>query len=419
MKTQFFPRCPMGVAVYTSLFGLALFGQGVKPPAGGGGGGAGTRTSPNLPDGQPNYAPTTPDFSQRPLFLSGKVSMEDGTAPPDFLTIQLVCHSSPRTIGRTDSKGGFSVDINNRPAMMNMADASENSQPSYQGAGPVGPSTNGFGNTAAAATGSSPTQEVVGDRDLMGCDLQAALPGFRSDVLHLSNRRSLDDPNVGTMILHRLANVEGTTISVTSAMAPKDAKKAMERAQNFIRKEKWDDASKQLQRAVEIYPKYAVAWADLGSVQERLNDSEGARKSFAMALEADGKLVTPYLSLATMSAQDKKWQEVSDYTDRALKLNPVDFPQAYLLNSMSNFYMKKIDVAEKSAREGITHDAEHHFPKMNELLGQVLIEKKDFAGAAEEFRKYLRYAPEGSDTAAARRQLADIERSLSPEAKKQ
>jgi tetratricopeptide (TPR) repeat protein len=237
--------------------------------------------------------------------------------------------------------------------------------------------------------------------------------------LHLSNRRSLDDPNVGTMILHRLANVEGTTISVTSAMAPKDAKKAMERAQNFIRKEKWDEASKQLQRAVEIYPKYAVAWADLGSVQERLNDSEGARKSFAMALEADGKLVTPYLSLATMSAQDKKWQEVSDYTDRVLKLNPVDFPQAYLLNSMSNFYLKKLDVAEKSAREGVTHDPEHHFPKMDELLGQVLIEKKDFAGAAEQFRKYLRYAPEGSDTAAARRQLADIERSLSPEANKQ
>jgi TolA-binding protein len=56
---------------------------------------------------------------------------------------------------------------------------------------------------------------------------------------------------------------------------------------------------------------------------------------------------------------------------------------------------------------------------MNELLGQVLIEKQDYAGAAEQFREYLRYAPEGSDTAAARRQLADIERSLSPEAKKQ
>jgi regulator of sirC expression with transglutaminase-like and TPR domain len=56
---------------------------------------------------------------------------------------------------------------------------------------------------------------------------------------------------------------------------------------------------------------------------------------------------------------------------------------------------------------------------MNEVLGAVLLEKKDFAGAAEQYRKYLRYAPEGSNTAMARKQLADIERSLSPEAKKQ
>ena len=193
----------------------------------------------------------------------------------------------------------------------------------------------------------------------------------------------------------------------------------MDRAQNFMKKEKWDEAQKQLQKAVEIYPKYAVAWADLGRTQEHLNDPEGARKSFAMALEADGKLVTPYLALASMASREKKWQEVSDYTDRALKLNPVDFPQAYLLNSMSNFYLKKMDAAEKSAREGIDHDAEHRFPRMNEVLGAVLVEKQDYAGAAEQFRKCLRYAPEGSDTSSARKQLADIERYLSPEAKKQ
>jgi len=251
----------------------------------------------------------------------------------------------------------------------------------------------------------------------MGCDLQASLPGFRSDVLHLGESR--DDFNVGTLILHRLANVDGTTISVTSALAPKEAKKAMERAQNFVKKEKWDQAQKELRKAVEIYPKYAVAWAELGRVEERLNDFDGARKSSAMALEADGKLVTPYLTLASVASREEKWQDVSDYTDRALKLNPVDFPQAYLLNSMSNFYLKRMEAAERSAREGIDHDAEHRFPRMNEVLGAVLMQKKDYAGAAEQYRKFLRYAPEGSDTATARKQLADLEKSLSPEAKKQ
>ena len=345
--------------------------------------------------------------------------MEDGTAPPDTATIQLVCRSSPRTIGRTDSKGGFSIDLNNRAAMMTLADASESPTPTFGGAGSArGASTGGISNTMATTTQNRGSSSA-GDRDLMGCDLQAALPGFRSDVLHLSNRRSLDDPNVGILILRRMANVEGTTISATSAMAPKDARKAVERGLNAIKKDKWEDAQKDFLRAVEIYPKYAAAWVDLGRIQERLNDPQGARQSFAKALEADGKLVTPYLALATLAAREKNWQEVSDDTDRVLRLNPVDFPQAYLLNSMSNFYLKKMDAAEKSAREGLDHDAEHRFPTMNEILGAVLVQKQDYAGAAEQFRNYLRYSPEGSDTSNAKKRLAELEKVLSPEAKNQ
>jgi tetratricopeptide (TPR) repeat protein len=409
MRIRFFPCCLIGLAL-----GASLFGQ-MKPP-GGGNNGAGSRT-PTQTTGQPPLNQTNPDFSQHPLFLAGKVTMDDGTAPPESLAIQLICHSSPRSIGRTDGKGNFSIDLNNRAAMMTFADSSEDPQPSRTG-GPMGSSNSGFSNTVASASGVAPSQTIT-DRDLMSCDLQATLPGFRSDVLHLTNRKSLDDPNVGTLIMHRLANVEGTTISLTSAMAPKDARKAMERAQNFARKEKWDQSQKEIQKAVEIYPKYAVAWSELGGLQERANDSEGARKSFAMALEADPKLIPPYLALANMASRDSKWQDVSDYTDRVLKLNPVDFPQAYLLNAMSNYYLKKMDVAEKSARQGIDHDPEHRFPRLNEILGAVLIRKQDSAGAAEQFRKYLRYASDGPEIARARKQLADLERSLSPEAQKQ
>jgi tetratricopeptide (TPR) repeat protein len=408
MTTQFFPPCLIGLALITGVFG-----QGIKPPGASGAAGARGTVPSNT---APGSGATTPDYSQHPFFLSGKVTMEDGTAPPESVTIQLVCHGSPRSIGHTDPKGGFSIDLNNHASQMTSADASENGSPSY--GGPVGAPRSAYSNTAGPGSGGS-AQQGVADRDLMGCDVQAALAGFRSDIVHLSSRRSLDDSDIGTMIMRRLANVEGSTISVTSALAPKDARKAMERAQNFIKKEKWDDAQKELQKAVQIYPKYAVAWAELGSVQEHLNNLEGARKSFRVASEADAKLVTPYLELASMAARDEKWQEVSDYSDRALKLNPVDFPQAYLLNAMSNFYLKKMDAAEKSARTGIDHDPEHRFPKMNELLGSVLMEKQDYAGAAGQFRKYILYAPEGSDTSSARKQLADIERSLSPQAKKQ
>src|SRR5579871_3220832 len=407
MRIRFFHHC-----LICWTLAACAFGQ-IKPPSGGNN----PTSRPTTPTNGsiPQTQTSAPDFSQRPLFLSGKVSMEDGTAPPESLNIQLTCHASPRTIGRTDGKGNFSIDLNNRAAMMTVGDSTENTDMSRFPA--TGSSNRGSSDTFPTAAG-APSRSMTAN-DLTGCDLQASLPGFRSDVLHLANRKSMDDPNVGILLLHRLANVEGTTISITSAMAPKDARKAMERAQNFAKKDKWDQAQKEIEKAVEIYPKYAVAWSELGGLQQRANNTGAARKSFAMALEADPKLIPPYLALAAMASRESKWQEVSDDTQRALKLNPVDFPQAYLLNAMSNYYLNNLDVAGKSARDGIDHDPEHRFPRLHEVLGAVLLRKQDSAGAAEQFRKYLQYAPEGPETAHARKQLAELERSLAPEAQKQ
>jgi tetratricopeptide (TPR) repeat protein len=348
-----------------------------------------------------------PDFTQRPLILMGKVVMDDGTPPSDSVTIQLVCRGLPRSVGFTDSKGGFSVDLNNRLNNAALMDASEPSSPA-DFSGPLGSSSVARGGTSMG----------LSERDLMGCDLQAALPGFRSEQIHLGTRRALDNPDVGSILLHRLSNVEGLTISGTSAFAPKDAKKAFEKARNAAKKQKWDEAEKEYQKAVEQYPKYAAAWYQLGLVQEQQKNVDGARKSYAQALEADGKFVSPYQQLAVLAAREQKWQEVIDDTDRLLRLNPVDFPQAWLFNSLANYYQKNMDAAEKSAREGISHDTAHRYAKMNHILGVILAQKQDYAGAAEQLRDYIHYAPNASDADLAKKQLAELEKALGPEAKK-
>ena len=74
--------------------------------------------------------------------------------------------------------------------------------------------------------------------------------------------------------MHRLGQVEGLTISATSAMAPKDAQKAYEKGREKASKEKWDEAQQLFNKAVEIYPSYAVAWFDLGRVQIHNKDAD-------------------------------------------------------------------------------------------------------------------------------------------------
>jgi tetratricopeptide (TPR) repeat protein len=252
----------------------------------------------------------------------------------------------------------------------------------------------------------------IDERTLSGCELRAVLPGYRSEPLMLAGRRFMDNPDVGTIIMRPLSNVEGTTISMTSLMAPKDAKKAYEKGLQAARKKKWGDALPHLEKSVALYPKYAAAWYELGAVHEQSERLAEARKAYEQSLAADAKYVNPYMRLAAMAAMERKWQEVADTTDRVLKLNPVDFPNAFFYNAVANYNLQKVDAAEKSAREAVKLDTQHRLPRANHLLGIILADKRDFAGAREQMSNYLKFAPGASDADAVRQGLAKIDQAL-------
>jgi tetratricopeptide (TPR) repeat protein len=247
---------------------------------------------------------------------------------------------------------------------------------------------------------------------LMGCTLRAQLPGYRSESVNLTNHHALDNPDVGVIVLHRLGNVEGQTISATSAMAPKDAKKAYEKALNHEKKQKFDDAQRELEKAVEAYPKYAAAWYELGRLQERAQNFDAARKSFEQALGADPKYLKPYQQLAGIAMREQKWQEVKDTTARLVRLDPFDFPDAWFYNAVANYELKDYTAAEKSAREGLKVDNDHLVPRTNQLLAVLLAGKEDYAGAAQSLKAYLQISPNGPEAETVKKQLAIIEQKL-------
>jgi tetratricopeptide (TPR) repeat protein len=396
-------RCSLGLFLSAGLFAQ---GRGPTTPTP-------TNPTPTNPT-NPSRGTTSPfpgndttptDIMPRPMFLSGKVVMEDGTPPPDPVVIQIVCRGIPRSVAYTDSKGNFSVDLANRNNAV-FADASE--------------PTNDLAFSPTVTNQQNSPGLCPGEMNNLGSELLASLAGYRSDTVNLGVRRALDNPDIGRIVLHRLANVEGLTISATSALAPKNAKKALSKARDQKKKGKWEDAEKELQKAVEIYPQYAAAWLELGNIQLQQKNVAAARDSFAKALAADPKYVGPYLQLASIAAGEQKWDDVVAQTDRLLHLDPVDFPQAWLFNSVANYQLHKIDEAEKSVREGLSHDPNHRFPTMSHLLGVILAMRQDYAGSAKNLRDYLRYAPHASDLEQVKKQLAEVEKvaAATPEVKK-
>ena len=380
-----------GLAVAQKTTGPTTTGTGTTTPTPTTGIPRNTNPIPNT-----NTTNTQPTMGpQRPVFISGRVVLDDGTPPPELVRIEKVCGGNPRPQGYTDHKGHFSFDLDSGIGVM--PDASDAAY-------------NPSGTPNMSANRTSSMGGVGGQRNYMGCEVRAVLPGFRSDAVSLAMHESFDNPNIGTIVLHRIGNVEGTTISMTSLNAPRDAQKALEKGRDAMKKEKTEEAEKDFRKAVDLYPKYAVAWYELGRVQEHHNQGAEAAKSYQLSIDADRKYVSPYISLAFLSVKANDWPKALEITDKAIKLNPGDFPEAYFYNSIANLNLHNIEPAEKSAREAMKLDQQHRFQKIDELLGTILAQKGDYAEAATLLRSYLKKNPNAPDLKQVQVQLEELDK---------
>jgi tetratricopeptide (TPR) repeat protein len=387
--------------LFLLLGAINLTAQVMGSPTTGSGGQTSVQANPGLGSGGGAMGADT----SRPVYISGKLVMQDGSPVPQNVTIERVCGGISKTVAYSDSNGRFSFQWNDRG--MIVADASD------AGSGRArNSSSGGFGSSQSAGGANSMAADPFGNR-MMNCGLRASLAGFTSDTADLFNRRTADSPDIGTIVLRRIAGVEGSSISVTSMLAPKDAKKAYERGLQSLLKNKPNDAAKDFEKAVALYPNYADAWMSLGKVRLEQQSTEPARAALRKALAADPKLVAPYVELGLLAAKDANWTDSGKYLDRAVELDPVDFPQAWYADAVANYNLKKYDLAEKSAREAVRLDTRHANPRSDYLLGLVLAEKKDYAGAAAELTAYLKLAPNAPDLAQAKDQIGQLEKLMS------
>jgi tetratricopeptide (TPR) repeat protein len=317
--------------------------------------------------------PTNPDLSVQPTFIVGKVMMDGGAALPEPVAIERLCNGSVRREGYTDFKGHFQIQLG---TSFGFQDASENDPRS---------STAQIPRPSAQSGNRSPM-------NLTGCEFRAVLAGFQSSTVMLRSVSDGFQTEVGTIILKRMGDAKGTTVSLTSMAAPKDAKQAFEKGRKALSEDKFDEAVKQLDKATEKYPQFAAAWSLLGDIHQQHEQFDKAGEEYKKALAADPQYVNPLYGLALIAAQEKKWQEVADYTRQVITLNAYAFPSAYFYNGAANYNVGKFDVAEESARKYKAGGDRKH-PEVSLLLGSVLARKEDYSGAAQQLRDYLAMVP--------------------------
>jgi tetratricopeptide (TPR) repeat protein len=341
------------------------------------------------------------------MFLQGRVATDDGTPVPNDVLVERICNARVRQQVHATSRGDFSMQ------MGSMAD-------SFLDASAGGDRVSQDG----AASRDSRTG--ISRRELANCELRASASGFHPSVIDLVDLTTFGSSiDVGAIVVQRATKIEGMTLSATPYKAPKDARRAYEKGLEAERNGKLANARKYFEQAVEIYPRYANAWFQLGAVLLKENQNDAARTAYIQATAIDTKFLPPYLSLASMAYEAENWTEVLKLTSHILDLDllsraavtgyildldPLDCAEAYFYNSVANYKLNKIEDAEKSALKAERLDLRTRFPQLHLLLAEIFARKNNYATAISEIQTYLELAPHAKDADQVREQLAKLEK---------
>jgi Tfp pilus assembly protein PilF len=324
----------------------------------------------------------------RTVFVSGKVLLQGGGAAQQVL-IERICSGMVRREGYTNSKGTFQFELGRNSAER---DASQ------------GDSDRMVANKLARSTPAGGSEIRFDD-----CELRASLPGFVSSLVPMRVEGDASLVEVGTIVLKKMGGVEGSVVSVTTMAVPKEAREAFDRGRKEGTEKKFDEAVKDLNKAVTIYPQYAAAWSLMAEIHRLQNQFEPARKEYAQALAVDPKFVGPYFGLAAMAVVENKWTEAAQLTDQLLQLNSFAYPMAYFFNAAANLNLGKLDEAERSARKFQEVDKSHSRPDIALLLANILTGKHQYAEAAQLYRDYLSLKPDAPNAAALKNEAQRLE----------
>jgi tetratricopeptide (TPR) repeat protein len=130
--------------------------------------------------------------------------------------------------------------------------------------------------------------------------------GFVSSRIDLSDRSILRNPRLPDLVLTPKARSE--VLPTTGAGVPHAASRDWDLAIKQLTARNWPAAEAPLRAVVEAAPKFAPAWAALGTLCSNLGKSEDARKALDRAIELDPKPMAPYLALAHAQIDIQDWK---------------------------------------------------------------------------------------------------------------
>ena len=184
-----------------------------------------------------------------------------------------------------------------------------------------------------------------------------------------------------------------SSIAAWALQIPEPAQRRYSQGLEALQKDHPQQSIAHFQAAIQVYARFAAAYAALGSAQLSLGDRKAAAESFERALQIDENLPGACLGLATLYAAEKRYREAEKQLLRARMLKPDDWRVHHQLGEV---YWRTGDWAR--AEDSLRRAAGLHagLARLHLLLMNVLALQEKNSDALAEMEKFLQMFPQDS-----------------------
>ncbi len=273
--------------------------------------------------------------------------------------------------------------------------------------------TDGYGNAPGPLTDKDGKYTWRMDVNFMGsrrCYILATLNGFDSTQVEISNVNPATGVNVDLAPI-KLSVTGGDPYQLGGADKDVPAKGSVEwkNAMKAINVNDVATAMSQLKAATAVNPKFALAWHNLGVLNDFQRNYADSISAYTSAIEANPKMLTPYVALARVQTRQGDWPGLGKTVASFLPLDKsIIFPEMHLHLAVAQYKLKDLAAAEASANAALNPKAKQSANRAKYVLGRILEAKGDTAGAKQHMNRYLELVPDAEDAAVIKSHIEKI-----------
>jgi Tfp pilus assembly protein PilF len=210
------------------------------------------------------------------------------------------------------------------------------------------------------------------------------MPRVRNVPIYLQPKRNKSENAKTGVINARLADI------------PKPALEQVKKASAALEKNETKQAIGYLNEAVKLYPQFAEAYSELGSLYLKTGELDKAEEALRKTLQLNEKNPTAQLNYGIVLLNQRKMYEAEKQLEKAVLADEnAATPHMYL--GIALLGLNYPDYAEKEFLKAISLKNDEKLAQAHRYLGGIYWKKGNYKQAIEHLEKYLEFVPKAPD----------------------